>query len=334
MAKKKSDKIKQYCPQCKKDKNEIDFYKVVGNENRNHRALYCKECIKDRAYFTTSRFKIDITEFQEILRGMDIPFIANAFLNAESGTTETIGRYMSKIKLGQYKGLTWKDSIFVDDKKKNEYMLKELVTRTDLDEEEKEGNLKTSYVTIFDGYTTTYEYLRHKYGRKFDDIETADFERAYFKIRKGYSSSTEADEENLINASIAHVNMRNAMADKKGNKKNISDWANIYNSSIKNLNKIDYTSKLGSYSMLMKALEESEDVVTIFPNFLETPRDDIDMILYSHVFKDRELLGLDTSNMKYGDMYKFYEKLKDDFEKDKKATLINKVNYELLDIRD
>jgi|LGOV01.1.fsa_nt_gb hypothetical protein len=328
-AKKKVKKVKkhegeEYCPSCDQYKKIKEFYLVKDNESRNNASMYCKDCTKAQCYYTPAQEHIDIVRFQQLLRRMNVPFMATVFATVEANKSETVGRYLGAIKLGQYKNLEWHDSKFTDDIKENAEYIKNFASRTDL----QTMIVDKSQVSIFAGYTVSYEYLRHKYGKDFDDYEMIEFERAYFKIKKGYSVATEADEASLITASISQVKMVKAMADDKANRKDITEWSKIYNQSVSKLNKVDFTGKLGSYSMLMRALEESEDVVTIFPDFLEVPKDDIDMILFAHIFKDRELLGLDNSELKYGDMYKFYEKIKKEIlkEQDNDDTQENK-NY-------
>ena len=314
-----------YCSSCEQYKKYKDFYVMKSNPSRGNTSLYCKECIKDMCYYTPAREHIDIVRFQQLLRRMNLPFIASVFNTVEAGKSETIGRYISAIKMTQYRDLEWHDSQFADDEIKNAELIKNFATRTDLSE----MIVDKTQVTIFPGYIVSYEYLRHKYGKDFDDYEMTEFERAYFKIKKGYAVATEADEASLITASIAQVKMIKVMADENGNRKDVTEWSKIYDKAVSKLNKVDFTGKLGSYSMLMRALEESEDIVEIFPEFLEVPKDDIDMILFAHIFKDRELLGLDNSNLKYGDMYKFYEKVKQEILKANEEDKENKV-YEII----
>lgn len=308
-----------FCPQCNKYRKLDKFYKVKGNDNRNHASMLCKDCIKNYSYYTPAHEHIDIVRLQDLLRRMNLPFIASVYAKAEASQRETIGRYMSSIKLGQYNTFEWHNSIFVDDEVENADYIKNFATRSDL------GDLliNDTQITIFAGYSVTYEYLNHKYGKDFGDMEKVEFERAYFKLKKGYTISTESDETSLVTASIAQVKLMKSMADDNAKRSDVTEWSKIFNQSISKLNKVDYTTKLGSYSMIMRALEENEDIVTILPEFLETPKDDIDMILYAHIYKDRELLGLDNSQMQYGDMYKFYEKLKKETlaqqERDKKT---------------
>ena len=113
------EKKKRFCEKCKSTKNEDNFYKSNNLEKYPEGYLnQCKDCI------TMHVDNWDCNTFMWILQECDVPYVPkewNALLSSYAkdpttvkGTT-IIGRYLSKMKLKQWKDYRWKDTAFLQE---------------------------------------------------------------------------------------------------------------------------------------------------------------------------------------------------------------------------
>lgn len=108
------DKQQQYCSKCNRTKNVKEFYKTNNLEKYPSGWLnQCKNCI------TMHVDNWDPNTYLWILQECDVPYVPkewNALLRTwcsdrskVTGLT-VMGRYLSKMKLKQYKDFRWKDT--------------------------------------------------------------------------------------------------------------------------------------------------------------------------------------------------------------------------------
>ena len=120
-----------YCEKCKKTQNESEFYSSNNTEKYADGRLHqCKKCI------TMHVDNWDPNTYLWIIQECDVPYVPeewNKLLatygrdrSRVTGTT-ILGRYLSKMKLKQWRDYRWKDSAFLQelaDKRTKEAMEK------------------------------------------------------------------------------------------------------------------------------------------------------------------------------------------------------------------
>lgn len=120
-----------YCEKCRKTQNESEFYSSNNTEKYPDGRLHqCKKCI------TMHVDNWDPNTYLWIIQECDVPYVPeewNKLLatygrdrSRVTGTT-ILGRYLSKMKLKQWRDYRWKDSAFLQelaDKRTKEAMEK------------------------------------------------------------------------------------------------------------------------------------------------------------------------------------------------------------------
>ena len=115
-----AEKKKRYCTKCRSTKNEDNFYKSNNLEKYPEGFLnQCKDCI------TMHVDNWEPETFMWILQECDVPYVPDQWnqLLARYGKdpssvkgTTIIGRYLSAMKLNQFKKFRWADTKFLQDK--------------------------------------------------------------------------------------------------------------------------------------------------------------------------------------------------------------------------
>ena len=119
-----AEKTKRFCEKCKTTKNTDNFYKSNNLEKYPEGYLnQCKDCI------TMHVDNWDCNTFMWILQECDVPYVPkewNSLLSSYAkdpstvkGTT-IIGRYLSKMKLKQWKDYRWNDTAFLQEQANHE----------------------------------------------------------------------------------------------------------------------------------------------------------------------------------------------------------------------
>lgn len=108
-----------YCEKCNRTKDEGNFYQSNNREKYPESRLHqCKECL------TMHVDNWDPNTYTWILQECDVPYIPEewnklmaTYAKDRSSVTgmTIIGRYLSKMKLKQYKDFRWKDTQFLQD---------------------------------------------------------------------------------------------------------------------------------------------------------------------------------------------------------------------------
>lgn len=112
---KRKQQEEKFCVGCNKHHVRSQFY-VSYNKLHNGVYPYCKKFIRETVVDDDGN--IDLDKLKNILRQVDAPFLADYWKTATEGKSYAIGTYFRLLKLHQNKGLTWKNSRFGDEKKK------------------------------------------------------------------------------------------------------------------------------------------------------------------------------------------------------------------------
>ena len=219
-----------YCPKCNRTKNEDNFYKSNNLDKYPEGVLtQCKDCL------TMHVDNWEPNTYLWILQECDVPYVADEWNKclatwgkdraSVKGTT-IIGRYLSKMKLKQYKDYRWKDTAYlqeVADKKTEEAMKRQGYDAQQIDQALRESRIPipepdviltqpeyenshtqdpnddyfgTIYGTEEDNSITdslTDEdklYLRMKWGKAYKPEEWVQLEKLYSEMMESYDIQT------------------------------------------------------------------------------------------------------------------------------------------------
>lgn len=296
------DKIQ--CSSCLKYKTVKDFYISNKKLDKTGRFPYCKVCLKSMCLDKGGNLIID--KFQNILRDMDRPYIyflldsAQGEASKNGGQSYVFGIYMKNIaSLKQYVDLKWSDSIFESKDAVIEPENQEKVTKKIID---KNFELTDEIIELF--------------GAGFSEDEYRAMFRKYNFLKNNYPDTTAFHEEALV--TYVRFKVKEEFAIASGQVSESEKWARMSNAAAtaakinpSQLSKADLQGGLNNFSELVKAVEQNVDIIPILPKFKFRPNDALDFVIWCYVNYIRDLKGL--PNCKYEDIYKFYDKRKEEY---------------------
>jgi len=196
---------KKNCIKCLKDKVRVDdFYISYSKLHADGRVPICKECLAEM-------FDINDPENSliEILRQVDKPFVYDVYVTSKQENPNNIfGKYMKNIVMHQYKGMTWKDSVFSNNNH-GEVIVDESELKVIIPDED-DFNLDQSIINFWgSGYT------KEQY-RKLQNFKE--------EMESSYEIETASHKDYLKKICIVSLKMEDALAkDDIGNFKKLSD---------------------------------------------------------------------------------------------------------------
>lgn len=327
MARKKKDVKEYYCSECNNAMDESKFYKMRNKYmQRDNRMTICKSCIKNFSYYNINdKDRVELKKFQTILMKLDLPFMKDIYHSAYTSGSETIGKYINMLQLPQYSNkLTWSNSVFSEDEEQNERMKVTLIDEIDLmkmiDDEDK--------IEILAGYWEFSTVLRDRWGRDYEVPDLIALEKIYLKLKNSVLLQTEMDYINLIDGCKAKYMYDEAMV-KGDTPNNIDRLRKNKDGAFSKLKSIDDGSGISALSLMMKKVDEVEGGLEILDKWRKYPRDQIDMIAYLIVLKNKEHHGIDTQDFTPDDMYEIYDRraneYKEKLEKEGNQSLLDKI---------
>ena len=229
------EKKKRFCEKCRSTKNEDNFYKSNNLEKYPEGYLnQCKDCI------TMHVNNWDSSTFMWILQECDVPYVPDQWnqLLARYGKdpssvkgTTIIGRYLSAMKLNQFKQFRWNDTQFLQDKAnhdKEEAMKRQGFSATEIAEAIEKGSFSvpteplreppppTDNISDYDGDYFDREngiqedtsivdaltdedklYLRMKWGKAYKPDEWVQLEKLYNDMMSSYDIQGAGHEDTL-----------------------------------------------------------------------------------------------------------------------------------------
>lgn len=229
------EKKKRFCEKCRSTKNEDNFYKSNNLEKYPEGYLnQCKDCI------TMHVNNWDSSTFMWILQECDVPYVPDQWnqLLARYGKdpssvkgTTIIGRYLSAMKLNQFKQFRWKDTQFLQDKAnhdKEEAMKRQGFSAAEIAEAIEKGSFSvpteplreppppTDNISDYDGDYFDKEngihedtsiidaltdedklYLRMKWGKAYKPDEWVQLEKLYNDMMSSYDIQGAGHEDTL-----------------------------------------------------------------------------------------------------------------------------------------
>ncbi len=160
--------------------------------------------------------------------------------------------------------------------------------------------------------------LKEKYGYGYPNEEYYLFENKYQQLESSFQLLTTMHEEYFKEYCINKV--KETLAKAKGNFKEAKEWANMVKDVAEagklkpsQMSKADLSAGLDGFGQLARAVEEKVEVLSLLPKFTQQPKDKVDVVLWLYINYIRDLKGL--PEVEYKEIWKFYEKRKDDYEK-------------------
>ena len=324
-----ADKKKRFCEKCKTTKNEDNFYKSNNLEKYPEGYLnQCKECI------TMHVDNWDSNTFMWILQECDVPYVAkewNGLLNsygkdptAVKGTT-IIGRYLSKMKLKQWKEYRWKDTAFLQEQANHqieETMKRQGYSASEIAEVIEKGNFiipekplaepeyeDSPIVSNNDYYEAPEEedsligaltdedklYLRMKWGKAYRPDEWIQLEKLYTDMMSSYDIQGAGHEDTLklVCKTSLKSNQLLDMGDVEGAQKMVKMYDMLMKSGkfTASQNKAENGEFVDSIAEIV-AICEKDGFIPRF--YTDTPQDKVDRTLqdfqkYTHTLVTEEM---------------------------------------------
>jgi hypothetical protein len=114
LTKKKSTTPKKVCLKCQKEKNTTEYFLSNSDLHTDKKYPVCKVCLKENLDIN------DINSVQDTLMQMNRPFLMDVWIGSvdEGKRTgrEIFGMYLKNCQLN-FKNLTWKNSVFINETK-------------------------------------------------------------------------------------------------------------------------------------------------------------------------------------------------------------------------
>ena len=291
------------CAACGVLKNETYFYTSYNPIHSTGRIPYCKACLKKM--ISDENGNVTLEKLQSTLQLMDRPFIYDLYQISLEDKMDTFGCYMKNLSLKQNRELTWKDSLF------KPQLNNELNYDNTLNTDYKNNNisLKQSEFILTDE-------IIDKWGAGYKTEEYQAFERKYHLLKNNYPEKTAMHTEALLN--YIRYRVKEEMSTASGQVKEAKEWGGLAKDAAtaakinpSQLSKADLTEGLSTFSELVRAVEQSVDIIPILPKFKEKPQDKVDFTLWCYINYIRDLKGLPPCE--YKDIWQFYEDRKNEY---------------------
>ena len=287
---KPQSKIKRkICMKCGDSKASRYFYRSYIPIHNDEMLPICKDCLREAG----DRDLRDTRELQGLLRNVDRPFIKDVWevsiKEAENRKKiqSTTGVYFKNINLSHSRSLTWEDSVFDSSEVKvRSGTGKEKLTRKEI------------------------ETLEVRWGIGYNPEELTVFDKKYENLVSNYPVNTSLHEEAL--KTYVRYQVRAESATARGDARDAKTWGDLAQKqgeiakiNLNKLTKSDLSQGLDSFSELARMVEQEVDIIPILPQFIERPKDKIDLAIFSFINYERRLHG--RSDCEYSEIYDFYQ---------------------------
>lgn len=236
----------------------------------------CKKCLKENVD------QDDIDSVKEMLQKIDKPFIVKVWKSAEEKGGDIFGNYLRMINsLHQYKGLSWKDSVFSGEEStqvyKNKYENIDCIKK-----------INTDYGVI----ELTNEIIL-KFGTGFSNLEYLQMEKFYREMDLTHDIGTPQLEKAVINLCKLQVMMDRCL--ENGDAGDYKKYADVYDEVLKtsglapkDRKSLSDSSGIRSFSSIF---EEVEKHGYVEPKPIEERMDLVDVCIIEHLNYVRQLAG-------------------------------------------
>lgn len=281
----KKEPKKRFCLGCKKEKPEDKFYKSTSSLFPDGICTLCKDC------FTKDISSHDRESVKNGLMQLNLPYVVDVWETTYAKHQETaFGQYVRQLNsLPQYKGLTWNNSD----------------VRPDIITYSKNAEIRVT------------EDMLDKWGYGYKPEEYMAFEKKYQTLKNNYPEKTAMHTEALLK--YIRYSVKEEMATALNDIGSAKSWGQMAKDAAtaakinpSQLSAADLQDGLSTFGQLVRAVEQSEDIIPILPKFKEMPQDKVDFTIWCYINYVRDMRGL--ALCEYSEIYKFYEDRKKEYE--------------------
>lgn len=276
---------KKPCTKCGVNQyTNKEYYMSFSELHGDNRVPVCKSCL-----IGMFDLKNPYESIKSICSQIDKPYIPRLVeTSIEENPTNILGTYMKNVGMGQYRGMTWKNSIM----------------------REEDLTLENNFKKTTNGESA--DNLVDKWGEGYLPEEYQLFEKKWKKLIDNYGEKTSLHTEGLI--TYIRFRVREEVATSKGLIKDAKDWASLASTAAKDaklnvsqLSKSDISGGVDLMSQLYEAVESEVGIIPLLPKLLEQPYDDADMVIWSIINYTRRLE--DKPAVPYRDIWTFYDEM-------------------------
>jgi hypothetical protein len=289
---------KKICNECKKEKNSKEYYITNNKLSADGLTEICKDCLlKHINYY-------DMNTIYHTLQLMDLPFFFDMWELAVKNKPEAPFRSyitMANSHRGKFRiGQTYQDSEFTPKRPP-------------------EKTLSASQIlNLVD--------LKDKWGHGYTEQEYFAFERKYVFLTANYKEKTAMHTEALYN--YIRYRVKEEMATAAGEVTSAKSWGQLAREAAtqakinpSQMSAADLLDGVSCFGQLVKAVEETVDIIPLLPKFIEQPQDKVDFTLWCYINYIRELKGY--PRCEYSEIYEFYQQMLEEYEKNKNSPVVD-----------
>lgn len=296
------------CSACGKFRARGDFY-VSHNDKHADTGVfpYCKNCM--RKMCNDKDGVINKEKTLRVLRAIDKPYIHSIWEKVSAtGSKNAIGNYLKTINMVQYRDSTWLDGD-LDLLTQREANIKPVLT-----EVKNVEPIKTE-IEKFDDFEITDDIIK-LFGNGYTEEEYFYMWNKYEFLRGNYTEQTSMHTEALV--TYIRYKVKEEIAVAQGKAKEAKTWGELAMKQAERakinpnqFSKADLQGGLSTIGEIAQAVEQNTDIIPILPQFRYRPNDAVDFCIWNYINYARNLEGKPL--VEYKDVYKFYDKMKEDY---------------------
>ena len=334
--KQKGEKV---CNFCHEKKKLTDFYISKSPLfSVDERVPICKDCVISASLNEDGT--INDIELNKILKKIDRPYYKDLIESAISGFKnehsyveddkvqyygkEILQRYFRLIAMRQDINKSYEDSEkdnFIHPTSNTPKSTKERIAQkyadiTDIDEKGNVVDKDNKKIKSDIGDFEITDEIVELFGDGYSKSEYKKMYEKYEKLKLNYTLQTNLHQEAL--ATYVRFKVKEETATAEGNVDEAKKWYDAAQNAAANgkltpkaLSAADLQKGMNSVSELIKAVEQTTDVIKILPQFKYRPNDSPDFTIMCFVNYERELNG--QPQVPYEEIYSFYDKKKKEY---------------------
>lgn len=268
------------CSVCGSSKPYEQFYISKSKmHSATGRVPVCKLCLKNSIYLDNGR--IDMESLFDALRSIDKPYIHDVWIKSQNAS-DPLGNYMSSLSRGVYSDYTWSDSKFEDDP-------------------DNPSDINRQFVVT--------DTMKRRWGVGFKPEQYEGFESKYNLLKDALPELSTLHTEAYLN--YCKYQVLSDMAAAAGNVNEAKQYGEL-------ASKAAAAAKITPASLAMEssgetsfgeiacAVEQRLNWIEMMPQFLEKPKDKIDVAIEIIVNSLRKAEG--KPEVEYKEIYDFYNR--------------------------
>lgn len=329
--------VKKTCTACHKNLALTHFYRSVSPlHSLDKKAPICKDCVINNS-LNTETGEIDIIKFKNILRQLDKPYYKEILVSSRNQFSaehsyvpeeelnyhgaDIIRLYMKNIgSLRQLSHKSYTDSEADGFTQKHTKVPQEEIEafyRNKEKAKEKENENPNDEIIVLNEqvFEVTPEMV-NMFGEGYSRLEYKKMYKKYEAMTKTYIIQTNLHQEALL--TYIRFKVKEEIATAKGDVQEAQKWYQAAQDAAekakltpRQLSKEDLQGGLTNFSDIFTAVEGAKERIKIFPEFKYQPNDAADFIIWCYVNYERNLNNL--PEVEYSDIYKFYDKKKQEY---------------------